>query len=36
MGFKRIKEGERALILNDRGSTRLVEGPRRVSTYLNG
>ncbi len=34
MGFHRIKEGDKALVLNDRGGARLVEGPRRVHTDM--
>lgn len=30
MGFKRVKEGDQALIFNDRGNSRLIEGPRMV------
>ncbi|XP_064395778.1 uncharacterized protein LOC135342867 [Halichondria panicea] len=30
MGFHRIKEGDKALVLNESGRARLVEGPRRV------
>ncbi len=34
MDTHRIKEGDKALILNDRGRSRVVEGPRRVNIIV--
>ena len=33
MGYSTVKDGEQALILNNRGRARLVEGPQRVKKY---